>query len=266
VRTFDPKHWGDMLVLTVSGDVVPKSPATFALARATRKALLDTYAEPGHEDEAPSALRGRGRDAHAAFVPLSFVAPFADTGATRRADGHVMGVAVLLPHASRLPDIVHQRAKIVDGLLRLIGGEVRVPGIGSVTLSAPMLPQTPLTLQETRYGGPARRWTTITPIVHSRYRAVNGSEGLYRQVAAECRDVGLPEPERVEVLRHPALRGAPHRIGAAALPKSWIGPLQGPQAHLDLTFDQPIQGPILLGRARHFGVGLCLPIDDLAVA
>jgi CRISPR-associated protein Csb2 len=26
-----------------------------------------------------------------------------------------------------------------------------------------------------------------------------------------------------------------------------------------LTFERPVVGPILLGRARHFGLGLCLP-------
>lgn len=269
----DPEHWGDMLVLSLSGAAVPKAPASFALARATRKALLDTYAEPGQEGEAPPILRGRRGEPHAAFVPLSFVAePGSGSAAAEHADGHVLGIAVVLPHSSRVPDVDAQREAViggaqldgatrVGGLLSLFGdARVLVPGVGAIALSSPT-GRPRAALQESRYRRASTHWTTITPLVHSRYRTRKDTAALYDQVAAECRDVGLPAPAEVSVRRTARLRGAPSHISAKGLPASWTGPLKGPQAHLDLRFDRPIEGPVLLGRARHFGLGLCLPID-----
>jgi CRISPR-associated protein Csb2 len=269
----DPRHWGDMLVLSLSGATVPKAPASFALARAMRKALLDTYADPGQEGEAPPILRGRRGEPHAAFVPLSFVAaPAHGSVAAEHADGHVLGIAVLLPHPSRVSDLDTQRDAVISGapidagtrvggLLSLIGGaRVLVPGVGAVELTSPT-GRPRATLQESRYRRASAYWTTITPLVHSRYRTRKDAAALYDQVAAECRDVGLPAPAEVSVRRTARLRGAPNHISAKGLPASWTGPLKGPQAHLDLSFERPIEGPVLLGRARHFGLGLCLPVD-----
>lgn len=266
---FDPRHWGEMFVLAVTGAITPKAPASFALARATRKALLDGYSVADTEGEAPAILRGRGAEPHAAFVPLSFVSERdASSPAARAADGRVLGIAVLLPHESRVDDLDAQRDAVVNGasasgvraggLVALIAGtEVRVPGVGPITLASP--DGRPYTLRESRYLGPDTFWTTITPVVHSRYRTRRDLSALFDQVAAECRDVGLPIPAKVEVRRVPRLRGAPSHISARGLPNGWAGPLKGPQAHLDLWFDEPVMGPILLGRARHFGLGLCLP-------
>jgi len=260
----DPEWWGDMLIVAVDRQGkrsldLPKSAASFAFARAMRKALLDTYGPEGTPEQTPAILRGRGGQPHAAFVPLSFVGH-------KHADGHTLGVAVVLPHARRLADVARQRLDVEAGLSRLLGlsdGEavpVRVPGVGPVWLALPDGRHDGL--REQRYRPASDRWSTVTPLVHSRYLARNGEQALFEQVAAECADVGLPPPARVEVRRGPRFRGAPGRIDARQLPASWTGPLRGPQAHLDLWFDEPLRGPILLGRARHFGLGLCLPFTD----
>jgi CRISPR-associated protein Csb2 len=276
---FDPEWWGDMLIVAVDrvrSQDLPKAPATFALARAMRKALLDTYGPEGTPEEAPAVLRGRAGQPHAAFVPLSFVAepeprgpehPAAARGAAF-ADGRTLGVAVILPHPARVADVAHQRLEVEAGLSRLLGlaGHkavvVRVPGVGPVWLGLPDSRRVADTLREARYRRPSTRWSTVTPIVHSRYLPRKGEQALFEQVAAECSDVGLPAPARVAVRRAPRLRGAPGPIDGRGLPGSWTGPLRGPQAHLDLWFEEPVRGPVLLGRARHFGLGLCLPFHD----
>ncbi len=265
---FDPQHWGDMLVLRIDGDLIPKAPASFALARAMRKALLDTYAPPGHEGEAPSVLRGRNSDPHAAFVPLSFVAPMDDDRpGARNADGHVMGVAVVLPHQARFRGIVGQRDDVAKGLVKLIEGTpIRVPGVGDVALGPVAATDQSYNLKESRYRDASKRWTTVTPVVHSRYRTGKSLAALFDQVAAECRDVGLPTPAEVQVRRTSRLRGAPDQISRASLPPSWTGPLKGPQAHVDVWFDRKVHGPVILGRARHFGLGLCVPFHETAAA
>jgi CRISPR-associated protein Csb2 len=239
-----------------------------------RKALLDTYGPEGAPEEAPAILRGRDGEPHAAFVPLSFVAAPEPRGtrrppASRRsafADGRTLGVAVILPHPARVPDVVRQRLEVEAGLSRLLGlttheaAPVHVPGVGPVWLGLPDRLRD--TLREARYRRPSTRWSTVTPLVHSRYLPRKSEQALYEQVAAECSDVGLTAPARIAVRRGPRFRGAPASIDARRLPASWTGPLRGPQAHLDLWFDEPVSGPVLLGRARHFGLGLCLPFED----
>jgi CRISPR-associated protein Csb2 len=278
-EAFDPEWWGDMLIVAVDrarSQDLPKAPAAFALARAMRKALLDTYGPEGTPEEAPAILRGRAGEAHAAFVPLSFVSQ-PELRAPERlgggrgaafADGRTLGVAVVLPHPARVTDVARRRMEVEAGLSRLLGlaereaVAVRVPGVGSVWLGLSDSRRVADTLREARYRRPSTRWSTVTPIVHSRYRPRKGEQALFEQVAAECFDVGLPAPAKVAVRRVPRFRGAPGAINGMGLPDSWKGPLRGPQAHLDLWFDEPVRGPILLGRARHFGLGLCLPFDD----
>lgn len=279
-KAFDPQWWGDMLIVAVDrqrSEDRPKAPAAFALARALRKALLDTYEPAGAVGEAPAILRGRGGEPHAAFVPLSFVAAPREADAEMRsrarrgaafADGGTLGVAVILPHQERVADVALQRLAVEAGLSRLLGlgarppVAIRVPGVGSVWLGLPDVRRIPETLREARYRRAAERWSTVTPLVHSRYLPRKSEQALFEQVASECADVGLPAPTRVTVRRVPRFRGAPGSISAHGLPQSWSGPLRGPQAHLDLWFDKSVRGPILLGRARHFGLGLCLPFDD----
>lgn len=271
----DPEWWGDMLIVAVDrarSQARPKAPATFAVARAVRKALLDTYGP----EEAPEILRGRDGQPHAAIVPLHFVAEpeprsLNRPGAARRAayaDGHTVGVAVILPHPARVSDVASRRLEVEAGLSRLLGlvsdeaVEVRVPRVGSVRFGLPDGRRVADALREARYRRPAARWSTVTPLVHSRHLPRKGEQALFEQVAAECSHVGLPAPAKVAVRRGPRFRGAPGPIRVGGMPDAWTGPLRGPQAHLDLWFDEEVRGPILLGRARHFGLGLCLPFDD----
>lgn len=256
---FDPEWWGDMLVVAIDREaqIRPKAVASYSIARAVRAALLAQYDPAATTGEAPPVLRGRGEDPHAAVVALPFVGH-------ERADGRLLGLAILLPHRRRLADVLLQRRRVEHGLKALLIGDDRptigVPGIGDVRLG-PVQPGAArsATLRTSRWRQTAARWSTVTPVVHSRYRRNDRPASLLEQVAADCRDVGLPEPRAVELRRRSRFAGAPAGIARRHLPDGWLPALRGPLDHLDLEFDQPVVGPILLGRARHFGVGLCLP-------
>lgn len=296
----DPRQWGEMLVLELDpgpetapersaerarlaagkppqhSQLRPKAAAGFLLARAFREALLGAYAAIGTDGEAPPVLRGHGDEAHAAIVPLPFVGTIVKRSERKEngqkieqehripADGIVRGIAVLLPHEDRVPDVAAQAEQVKQGLLRFVAGERRwvdVPNAGRVFFRLPN-PNRPLlqTLRDARYRRASRVWETVLPVVHAHRRTSTGPRGLFRQVAADCRHVGLPEPLAVEVLEHAPLGGAPDRLWPDRLvPPDWRGPLNGPRSHLRITFERPIVGPVILGRARHFGVGLCLP-------
>ncbi len=169
----DPQWWGDMLVLSIDrdSDVRPKAAAAFALARATRSALLARFADAGDPQEAPSVLRARGAEPHAAIVPLPFVGH-------PHADGRIIGIAVVLPHSRRSSDVLIQRREIERGARALVepaadGARltIGVPGVGDVLLGrAHTGTLAPVSLREDRWRGAAATWATVTPVVHSRYR------------------------------------------------------------------------------------------------
>ena len=131
---------------------------------------------------------------------------------------------------------------------------VSIPGAGRIWLKLPDSRQAALTtLDRRRYTRPSHTWTSVTPVIHSHWRKT-GDGALLRQIAADCAHVGLPEPVEVEVLRGAAGMVAPRNV-----PKEWRSLLGGPAERVRMTFAQPVCGPVLLGRARHFGLGLCVP-------
>ncbi|WP_320670776.1 type I-G CRISPR-associated protein Csb2 [Patulibacter defluvii] len=298
----DPRQWGEMLVLELDpgpetaeerrderarrendkpprhSQLRPKAAAGFLLARAFREALLGAYTAIGTDGEAPPVLRGHGDEPHAAIVPLPFVGTIVKRSKRDEveqqhripADGIVRGIAVLLPHEDRVADVAAQAERVRQGLMQFVGVTGRrwidVPNAGRVFLRAPN-PNRPLlqTLRDARYRRASRVWETVLPVVHAHRRTSTGPRGLLRQIAKDCSHVGLPDPIAVEVLEHAPLGGAPDRLWPDRLvPPDWRGPLDGPRSHLRITFERPVIGPLVLGRARHFGVGLCLPNVQLA--
>jgi CRISPR-associated protein Csb2 len=220
----------------------------------------------GGADEAPPILRAHGDKPHAAFVPLSFIGDPAHGAAARHADGRTLGIGILLPHEDRVGDLLLQRAAVVERLVRFLnaGGVVRVTGVGAVRLVRVDGEPNRATLHDACLRRPSRFWTTATPVVASSYLRRRSRAGradhraLVDQIARDCAHVGLPRPRYVE-RRVPRLPGAPLRALTGGLRPGWRRPAEGPHLHVDLEFDRAVVGPVLLGRARHFELGLCLP-------
>lgn len=261
-RVQSPDHWGDAVVLAVDPDrseTVAKTAATYLLARATRRALLGAFDPEGSPDEAPAILRGRQAEPHCAFVPLADIWH-------PKSSGHILGIALLFPSEARCEDVAIQRARVEDGLAQFVGAAIQearyvvVPGVGRLYLRSPAPADAyRRTLDWSRYAESSRVWRSATPVIHSRWRK-RGGEGLLEQVAADCRFVGLPDPESVAVLRGAGFPGGAGRaITGERVPKDWRGLLGGPSSHLEISFAGPVAGPVLLGRARHFGLGLMIP-------
>lgn len=259
----DPQWWGEMILLEVDqpqSDLLPKAAASYLLARAVRVMVLGAFDKEGTAGEAPSILRARGGDPHCAIVPLPHVWG-------EHPDGCIRGVALIPPHATREPDVQTQLRRVEGALRTCVGGTpdaapryVKLPGAGKITLKLPDVRGARLeSLREAWYLGPAQSWVTVTPIVHSRWRK-GGVDALLEQVSADCAHVGLPAPAEIELLRGAGRRGGADRVTPPpASCESWRGLLQGPTSHMRLTFAQPVRGPLLIGRARHFGLGLCVP-------
>jgi len=109
------------------------------------------------------------------------------------------------------------------------------------------------------FAGPARRFRSHTPFLPVRHP--KSRQGILRdtpaeQVVYELERRGFPAPLRVVPIQGP---WASFRIVRQG--KSGCSPYLG--AHgFELEFEEPVRGPIALGRSSHFGMGLFLPVDS----
>lgn len=91
---------------------------------------------------------------------------------------------------------------------------------------------------------PSQVWETATPYQVNRHlKGTDASEVLRADLLEECRRRGLPVPDIVSR----RLRGVP---GLGLL------------ADAQMTFKVAVAGPILLGRGRHFGLGLFVAVPS----
>lgn len=108
----------------------------------------------------------------------------------------------------------------------------------------------------------ARIWRSLTPFVAPRFLKKSGRNRLEGQVGAELASRGLPAPaavrildpmENQEILRH---RHFVRKRGRGPQPPADFG------YSLEIRFDEPVTGPIGLGYASHFGLGLFASPDS----
>ena len=234
-----PGAFEDMLVFRkINGPTLPIQ-AAMKLAEATRSAAMSLAANP-----LPAALHGHTDDKHVAFAALPFVG-------SRHADGHLMGVAALLPSGL---DPAARRA-VFKALVEL--KDIKLGALGVWEVERLVGEHHIWTLKPATWRRPARVWTTATPLILDRFPKKNLC--AEKIVAKGCERAGLPIPI-VELSRYARLTGAP---------PSWEFPNRRKDTeprrlttHATLTFDQPVRGPLLLGAGRFFGLGLFLPLDD----
>jgi CRISPR-associated protein Csb2 len=103
--------------------------------------------------------------------------------------------------------------------------------------------------------GPARTWQSATPFIlplfMKKNRRAYGPEDQVRRSLAER---GLPEPCEVTLLPRQEC-GNFLRFVRSRRKQSKAPPSTRPYA-FRITFDRPLQGPLMLGYASHFGLGL----------
>ncbi|WP_419918086.1 type I-U CRISPR-associated protein Csb2 [Candidatus Poriferisocius sp.] len=240
----------------------------------TMRAAVMSYAE----DPIPEGLSGHqmsgapSLEPHVAFLPLPYVG-------FEHSDGRIMGLAVSLPislnDASRravLRAIGHweQQADPVDGLTLTLGRG------GIIHLQRRVGPVDLITIRQDLWQKSSRHWASATPIALPTHPGPlsKGSAGARSRaweraeqaVIASCRHVGLPEPNQVEISLDPFVLGA--RPAADFPPFRQRGQDGKPVArrllHASLTFDQKVEGPLMLGAGRFMGLGLMRPIIGLA--
>lgn len=103
-----------------------------------------------------------------------------------------------------------------------------------------------------RFLGTSRTWQSVTPLVLPRFRKRSGKNCPEGQLRAELDARGFPAPITIEWLRDTsvAMRHFVRRRRDRQPPPEDYG------YALRLTFAEPISGPLCLGYASHFGLGL----------
>ena len=249
---FDPRF----VVLTISGRRV-SLPATLKLTAALRGLLMSRCpVQPP-----PEWFSGHRPDGKASSMSHMALAPLAFTG-SRHADGHVMGLALILPRgltaqeASRClgPLLTDAETGLPREDLRLFDGGWLECGIEQETRERP-----PANLKVSTWTKESRVWASVTPVVLNRhFDGKDKWERAAESVKEMCGHIGLPRPR--EVLLHPVslVEGVPH---AREYPQLARKADRGRRSHSHavVIFDQPVCGPVLLGAGRFRGYGLCRP-------
>ncbi len=280
-----------LILESADDDVLPDIRATALVAKAVRDRLVRGYHAAGLGDRVPVEVSGRTVDGKPAHVPHLAIVPLAFAGLPH-ADGHLLGFGLVPPRDGSLledPDFL-QAMRLVfpvnDALgRRVLQLDLYDPAGNRMRLNlSPTFDPAKRSCDPTPYitleGRPARTFATVTPIVLDRYPKAHGparQAEIADLIAASCVNIGLPEPttlttaegSRPAVIpdRHSAIEGAPPAEPSGKSPPwtGWRSPpsLAGrPLTHAVLQFAEPVEGPVILGAGRYFGLGLCRPIPD----
>ena len=263
--------------------------AAARVADSLRKAIMEAVDGPMPEVlSGHAAGGGASARAHLAILTLPFVGG-------RHADGTVHGLAIVLPRAHDAAfaravsgaldaeaeaalDVAAVLERALDAICR--DGRINLYSRGTVALEFLRETRVLKSLDPARWCGAtgrgARRWSTVTPVVLDRHlktptrsKTRGDPEALQREVATiiagACEHAGLPRPTTVVPARQSALVGVPPVKPSGPSWARWHVPERYATRsvmHATLEFDEPVVGPVLLGAARHFGLGLCAPLPE----
>jgi CRISPR-associated protein Csb2 len=192
----------------------------------------------------PAVFHGHGwteGPSHTALIPLANVG-------FPHSDGEIKGFAVCLPKQTsegNKMDIRHALNVLLSKGFYYRGEHLQVE-----------LPTRPIqALQEDRWCAPSEKWVSVTPVVLPKIPKRN-KLSLERIVEEMCAHSGLPTPTSVEYGTPNFMTGVPFSKNFRVRRKG-SNPLHW--GHMRLSFAQPVQGPVLLGSLRHFGLGLFSP-------
>lgn len=185
---------------------------------------------------------GRGFE-HARWLAL------ADVG-SRHSRGRIHGAALWLPPDTP-SEVVAACRQATRGVWRLYDGssfEVEIaPHDGSPR---------PLAARPMRWVRPSVRWATAFPAMSETW-----ARRVDRAVVERwCQNAGISTPVvDVRVATVPLLPGVVSLAKVETIRPGRDDSSWRPYFHVEITFAEPVSGPVVIGRGRHFGLGLCAP-------
>ena len=242
----------EWVVLSAHGGFVPVLRAFPVVAKAMRDAIMSHSRDPVHE-----AISGHGADGGSLHGPHLAILPMANVGWGRYSDGELMGIALVMPRASSYGTAERRQLRqAVSGFLNA-GDGLKMGRFGSMSLRRDDGSRSSLSPE--RYTARSRVWASVTPVVldhHPKRR--HSAEDI---VADGCERIGLPRPASVSVSRYPQVSGAPPAFAGRGRDRDWLPPKRGFfdnkfVCHAVATFGSDVRGPVMLGAARYYGMGL----------
>lgn len=243
----------DLAVLRRIGGPALGLESTLQLTSALRGAIMQSCpAQPP-----PEWVSGHKADQTASETPHVALFPLPHVG-REHADGHLLGVAIAIPRAVDAAEA----ARCLDGVLNHDDHdplELRMGNLGVWQLQPEDRDEPAVALRPSTWTEASERWATVTPIVLDRHpKGPDKWKQAEDTIAAACLRIGLPRPRDVVLAPVSLYVGAPHsRRFPNIQRKSDGGNLH--HTHAIITFDQPVEGPVLLGAGRYRGYGLCRP-------
>jgi CRISPR-associated protein Csb2 len=228
----------------ISGESIPIE-NTVLLTQGIRAALLSLAPNP-----LPETLSGHDADGRPTKKPHLAIVPLASIGHCH-ADGHIMGLAALLPESLTPND----RIIIEDALYQL--REIKLGRLGVWNVERVRFQsEVPAALRFDRsYMKACDTWATVTPVVFGHYPGWRDGKRI-KVVAGMCADVGLPFPVEVRIGPVSPFRGTA-KATEFEKPKQASGRIV---AHVSIRFAEPVSGPVILGAGRFLGLGLFRPL------
>ena len=221
-----------------------------SVAHAIKKAAYALYVE-AHGDRPPAWFHGHGLSETGGGWQLARFLPLPNVGGTY-SDGRIHGAAVWIPPG--VDEVEARRvAEAVRSVTHLAGMTERL-----VVADQQDTRRWVWATSSSRWRGPSRQWATVFPAVSDRHGPVRRLGAA--DVARWCRQAGLPEPVAARVSRKPLLAGA---VDLSPSETARPGHNQTrPWAHVEMFFAHGVRGPVVVGGARSYGLGLCAPVAE----
>jgi CRISPR-associated protein Csb2 len=257
-----------LVLRRVEGPLFPMTAAA-GVARAIRRTLMSYADEPipellcGHTPDRRPSQRP-----HLAIVPLPFVGH-------PHASGAILGVGLVLPRIATAGDkrsvyaavakweqAFRQEAEDTPAIRLNLGGA------GELYLERVEWASVQASLQSRTWCRPCKIWYSVTPLALDRNPGELRSRDPLRQTEAinqavevicrACERIALPRPRYVEILPAAPWAGAEKARRYPPYPGDATR-TQRVLTHARLEFDEPVNGPSLLGAGRYIGLGLFRP-------
>ena len=196
--------------------------------------------------EPPPVLHGHGFEGRGFDLARFLALP--DVGFPR-SRGRIHGLALWLPSGST-PALRSRVTEVARSIRRLTGAGVNVsvnPWIDEVR---------PRAANPARWTRKSRCWVTAFPALHERRVELD-----LQEIARWCKHAGLPAPRAFRSARSPLVRGA---VDLAPVEVNRPGRTGLPYSHLKIWFNEPVNGPVVIGSGRQRGFGLCVEADERA--
>ena len=207
-----------------------------------KAAILSKYQEL--HGEPPPVLHGHGYDEQGYELARYLALP--DVG-FRYSRGSIYGLALWVPPGTD-PDVSR---KARDAALSIR----RLRGKGLHTAITPRATKDKVFARNPRrWCTPSKRWISAIPAKHERW----GNPDL-EEIKRWCQHAGYPAPVAFRLVRTPLVPGA---LNLAPVEVYRPGEPTRYYSHLEIQFAEEVDGPVVLGRGRQLGFGLCVQGEE----